>query len=170
MDLRQPRPQSRGAQTQPQTASRVASEPTASKTPSRRSIPKIWKIIAGAVWVLALVAAIVYYGFGFGSPVDRSKYQAVFLSNGQVYFGKLSGWGTSQPILTDVYYFQAGEAPRGGADGEDQQPAEGTQTLVKLGEEIHKPTDKLILNKDAVLFVENIEDDGQVVDAIKQNQ
>ena len=33
-----------------------------------------------------------------------TPYQAVLLSDHSMYFGKLSGYRTSSPVLTDVYY------------------------------------------------------------------
>ncbi len=135
----------------------------------KRKLSKSWQIIIITIAVLAVAGLAAYQVLGVGSAIDKSKYQAVFLSNGQVYFGKLSGWGGVQPVLTDVYYFQADSTPSTGQAEEGAQQTT-TQTLVKLGEEIHKPSDKLILNPDSVLFIENIEDDGQVVEAIKKNQ
>lgn len=39
-------------------------------------------------------------------PQLTTKYQAVFMDNGQVYFGQISGLGTAYPALTDVYYVE----------------------------------------------------------------
>ena len=33
-----------------------------------------------------------------------SSYQAVLLTNGSVYFGRLQGYGTTDPELTDAFY------------------------------------------------------------------
>src|SRR5690606_41888764 len=93
---------------------------------------------------------------------------ALPIYNGHLYFGKLHGWSGNSPELTDVYYFQPSQ--QSSNDSDETDSSAGSQKLIKLGEEIHKPTDKIILNKDAVLFIENLEDDGQVVDAIKKDQ
>jgi len=116
--------------------------------------------------VALLLLAVFVYGLFFrgNSDVDSDKYQAVFLNNGQAYFGKLEGYGSSTPKMSDVYYFQAGEAPQG---DKNEQAA---QTLVKLGDEIHKPDDTLLLNADAILFVENLSGEGSVVQAIEENK
>jgi hypothetical protein len=42
--------------------------------------------------------------------------------------------------------------------------------LVKLGSELHGPEDSMYVAKDKVLFWENIKDDSQVMQAIKQAQ
>jgi len=119
--------------------------------------------------VLLVIAGLVAYQMlGAGTSVDKSKYQAVFLDNGHLYFGKLHGWSGNSPELTDVYYFQPSQ--QSSNDSDETDSSAGSQKLIKLGEEIHKPTDKIILNKDAVLFIENLEDDGQVVEAIKKDK
>lgn len=124
------------------------------------------------VWVAAVVVllgALVAWYLLTPKHIDQDKYQAVFLTNGQVYFGKLHDYGSARPYVTDVYYIQANEGALS-ADPEAEADAENTQTLVKLGDEIHKPEDKMILNPDAILFVENIADDSGVAEAIKTNK
>lgn len=117
-------------------------------------------VLVGGLTLILAVAGYVVWQLVF-SQIMPGRYQAVFLSNGQVYFGKLHDYYGSRPYMTDVYYFQAKEQ----ADGKPS----GDQTLVKLGKEIHAPEDKLILNKDSILFVENLQDSGSVVDAIKKD-
>ncbi len=136
--------------------------------------------------------------FGAGAPSGKpSGYQAVFLSNGQVYFGKLDGFNTNTPTLRDVYYLKVGtladanqkttdvkvetkpgtkEATASAGKSPTPTPtltpaaAKTGLTLVKLGEEVHGPTDEMQLNKDQILLVENLRDDSQVVAAIKRYQ
>jgi len=135
-------------------------------SPKNGSGSLVLKLIIGVV-TLALVGGGSYFlvrAFGPGG-VDSSKYQAVFLSNGQVYFGKLKGLGGNAPVLEDVYYLVINQ-PLQGQEGE--KPVQPKYTLVKLGREIHGPEDKLILQKRHILFVENLKDDGKLVAAIKQ--
>lgn len=133
--------------------------------PRQRSFSKV-KIASIVLAIVLVIAALLVVDRVFLSAtgVDKDKYQAVFLTNGQAYFGKLHDYGTQKPYMSDVYYFQAGDTPQG---DEGQQ---ATQTLVKLGDEIHKPEDKLILNREAILFVENLSGEGSVVQAIEENQ
>ncbi len=124
------------------------------------------------------------------SPGKTSGYQAVFLSNGQVYFGRLSGFNSASPVLKDVYYLRVGtvlEPGQAGKSGEVSVESEKNQkgekakeatpsatrttlTLIKLGQEIHGPQDEISLNKDQILFVENLRVDSKVVEAIKRYQ
>ena len=123
-------------------------------------------IISG---VIVLIVALVVSGllYAFRSQIDPNKYQAVFLTNGQVYFGKLKDYYTDRPYITDVYYIQ-GQDGAGAENG--QSTASENQQLVKLGSELHAPENTMILNKSSILFVENLTEEGKVVQLIKQDQ
>lgn len=131
------------------------------------------------------------FGKSAEKAIKASGYQAVFLSNGQVYFGRLSGFNSASPVLKDVYYLRVGtvlEPGRAGksdevsVESEKNQKGEKTKeatpaatpratlTLIKLGQEIHGPQDEISLNKDQILFVENLRIDSKVVEAIKKYQ
>src|SRR3990167_2745377 len=120
------------------------------------------------VLVVALVFKISVSSSDNGTKeINKSAYQAVFLNNNQVYFGKISGVQKGSISLTDIYYIQL--------DGKQQDTAQAQAnanniTLVKLGCEIHGPQDKMVINNSQVLFWENLKDDGQVVKTIKANQ
>ncbi len=92
-------------------------------------------------------------------------YQAVFLDNGQVYFGKLSQSGKSYK-LSDIYYLQAGESLQQAAS--TSGGATPNIQLIKLGSELHGPTDAMYIERSNLLFWENLKDDSKVVEAIKK--
>lgn len=122
------------------------------------------------------------------APATASGYVAVFLSNKQVYFGRLKDAESTFPTLTDVFYLRVTQtlAPgtagsvqdvsvvKAGKDTKDKTatPAAAAQqlknqlTLIKLGAEIHGPTDSIRINRDQILFVETLKDDSKVVKAI----
>jgi len=125
--------------------------------------------LALAVIILAVAVffALRYVGALPGQgQVSTGGYQAVFLSNGQVYFGKISGTTATDVTIEDIYYLQV--------EGQIQPEREGQQqprlSLVKLGNELHGPQDKMVINRDHVLFWENLKDDGRVVSAIKDHK
>lgn len=101
-----------------------------------------------------------------------SGYQAVFLSNGQVYFGKLSGMTASYSTLKDIYYLQVTTPPSSDASALNQQQAQAQQqlSLVKLGKELHGPVDEMKINRDQILFYEDMKEDGSVMQAIRKYQ
>lgn len=95
--------------------------------------------------------------------VATDKYQAVFLENGQVYFGKIAALNSSFINLQNVFYLNS-------QDGNAEQKTETNNqfTLIKLGCELHGPYDRMIVNRDQVTFWENLKDDGQVVKTINE--
>jgi hypothetical protein len=102
------------------------------------------------------------------SGAEKDSYQAVFLNNGQVYFGKLQNSDNEYLKLSDVWYLRATETS--GTDSSKIQDSTNTSTnatIIKLGNEIHGPKDEMLIAKDQVLFYENLKDDGKVVKAIK---
>lgn len=116
---------------------------------------------AWAGWLLIPIAALI-----LGASVDPSalpftnaeKLSAVFLLDGQAYFGHVddppwSDWIT----LTDGYYFE---------------DARKTTTdlpvgLLKRGNELHQPADGMRIRRDKVLAVERVSLDSPVARAIE---
>lgn len=91
---------------------------------------------------------------GAAEVIDRNAYQAVFLTNGSTYFGKLEPQGDQWFVMTDVFYLSVS----------DQN---GTQ-LIKRGSEPQGPREPMIIPRDQILFIENLRDDGDIVTAIKK--
>lgn len=130
---------------------------------------KLFTWLGVALLVLALAGLLGWtYLRGATVPgVDSNKYQAVFLTNGQVYFGKLKGMGGGYYKLTNIFYLQAS-----GTEQKSDNPQETTQSensnvqLIKLGNEVHGPEDSMIVGKEQVLFFENLKADGKVSSTI----
>jgi len=154
------------------------SPPQASFQPMKSSKNKskfnFSKIMAGTLLigttflVLALIFGIVF-GVNGGknevNAIQTNKYQAVFLDSqdGQVYFGKLEVYNKNQYKLTDIYYVRVENPIQPEGADQVQQP---NISLAKLGNELHGPQDTMYINRDKVLYWENLKDDGQVVTAI----
>lgn len=99
------------------------------------------------------------------SYVDTGKYQAVFLNNGQVYFGNISNLTDKYIDLKNIYYLTQASG------GSNSSSSSNDYSLVKLGcQQIHDPTDEMIINRDQVTFWENLNSSGKVVSSIKQFQ
>jgi len=133
-------------------------------------------IIAGVLFFLDSSEKISLFGSDKKSetPIMISgDWQAVFLTNGQVYFGQLSNLNSAYPELTNIYYLQVQEVPiqpaEPAGDEAGVQPAQQTtqrMILVKFGTEIHKPQDKMFINKEHIMFYETLQPDSQVLKAI----
>lgn len=108
-----------------------------------------------------------------------SGYQAVFLDNGQVYFGRLSGLGGDTPVLREVYYLRLTQTLQDSASAKDVDskltvdaakkavPSQPELTMIKLGNELHGPMDEMKLNPNHIIFVEDLRKDGRVNRAIE---
>jgi hypothetical protein len=91
---------------------------------------------------------------GASELIDRNAYQAVFLTNGATYFGRLAPQGDDWFLLTDVYYLQTTD--------------KGEPQLVKRGNEAQGPREPMVVARDQVIFVENMRDDSDIVTLIKR--
>jgi len=117
----------------------------------------------GHLWLVLIVVVVLIWSWWSGSLRlwGGGEYQAVFLDNNQVYFGKISGTGSQFARLTEIYYLQVNQAIQ--PKGQGAQPA---VNLVKLGGELHGPADEMLINRDHILFYEDLKADSQVVKAI----
>lgn len=136
-----------------------------------REVPR--RRVRGTHNLVFVVAIILFLGsWFFGERIHiffaARGYQSVFMSNGQVYFGKLSVSGRYMK-LTDIYYLQAAEPLQSGATPA-LSASQAQIQLIKLGSELHGPDDAMYIERDQVLFWENLKDDSKVVAAINQNR
>jgi hypothetical protein len=116
-------------------------------------------LLSATVLFVALIFFLV-----FGPPINREakfvqtdKYQAVFVNvngtnGGQVYFGKITSLTPQYIRLANVFYIQ----------NQSTDQASSNYNLVKLGCELHGPTDEMVINRNEVFFWENLKSDGQV--------
>jgi hypothetical protein len=120
-----------------------------------------------ALWIVGCIACLlagVFVGHAITYVVMHrtsnfpTPYQAVLLSNGSVYYGKLSGYGTGHPILTDVYYILSKTDP---------ETKQVTNVLVKRGKELHGP-DRMYLNAMQIVFVEPVGSGSKVAQLISE--
>ncbi len=135
-------------------------------------------ILWTAVILVIAVVLLIVFNFLFSSSTsfsrllnwsDPDKYQAVFLSNGQVYFGKVTDINLQTLVLEDIYYLRMSQALQASSLGEETgQVSADNFSLIKLGNEIHGPENKMNINLDHVLFIENLSNDSKVVEAIRE--
>lgn len=124
---------------------------------------KILVVAVAAILVLAL-AQLVTPALARLVPSGRLGWQAVFLANGQVYFGKITGENDRAVTLGDVFYLKL---PKPVLSQEDLQGAEDV-SLIKLGNELHGPEDKMEIMRAQILFIEKLKNEGKVVKSIEQ--
>lgn len=95
--------------------------------------------------------------------LSSDKYQAVFVSNGQTYYGKLHAFESNYPYLTEVYYLALQPQQEFNTT---PTPAPQNFTVYSLIQDLHGPEDKIVFNKQSILFVEELRDDSSVLQAI----
>ena len=129
------------------------------------------KLVTGIITVVLLLVlgvggwiAYALYNAPESQGIDKSGYQAVFLTNGQVYFGKLQNTRGEYLTLTNIYYLQVQQT----VQPAEANPAtdQGETQLVKLGNELHGPQDSMKISDKQVLFWENLKADSKVAQAI----
>jgi hypothetical protein len=120
-------------------------------------------LFAGTILVVALVL-LFSVGSNNANPgkyVNNKDLQAVFLNNGQVYFGNIKTINSKYIDLTNIYYLRTDSTSTTAAAS-----SANNISLVKLGCELHGPTDEMLINVQQLTFWENLKGDGQVAKAI----
>lgn len=122
-------------------------------------------VVGGGYWLLQRAGALPG-GTIKDSGSNISDYSAVFLTNGQVYFGKIGLISNEEVDITDIYYLQVNQQSGLQPTNENSNSASPDISLVKLGNELHGPNDKMRINRTQVLFTESLKSDSKVVKAI----
>lgn len=154
-------------------------KPASQPTPQRATTPppkppkskKSLTFAAICIGVVSILVVIVIGVMGLNKLAAEGaiksgsdQYQAVFLSNNMVYFGKLSNINGDFVKMTDIYYLQVQQQQ---GDQKTQQQQQSQLSLAKLGNELHGPEDAMFINRKEIMFWENLKTDGKVVQAIK---
>jgi hypothetical protein len=116
------------------------------------------KLIIAAVIVAVAILANAWIVTHPRAVSFDSTYQAVLLSNNNVYFGRLEGYGTDNPVLTEVYYVQTVL---------DAQTKQQNNILTKRGKEWHQP-DRMYINPKQIIIVEPVGPTSRVSELIKE--
>jgi hypothetical protein len=114
----------------------------------------VFAVLVGVGYWLALNGGVTLVS----TVKMTTPYQAVLLSNGSAYFGRLEGFGSAWPILKEVFYVQSVQDP---------QTKAVSNILVKRGKEWHSP-DRMILNANMIVLVEPVNPNSRVAQLISQ--
>ena len=115
-----------------------------------------WWHLTFLLFLLPMPALLA--GCGDGDLKFPTEYQAVFLDNGQVFFGKVEQAGSSYLTLRDVYYVRRQV---------DQDKKEARNLLIKRGNEAHAP-DLMRINTRHVVFMEPVGPDSPLAKLIRE--
>lgn len=157
---------------QPKPKRTVEVEPV--PTSQRRSFGGLvkWLIVALLIIVLGVGGWFVWSSSqgSLASTIDEDKYQAVFLSNSQVYFGKLSVVNGDYMRLNNVFYLERQMT----ASANEEESTNDTETptgdnnfqLLKYSDVLYGSEDEMIIAKSDIIRYENLRNDGVVAKAI----
>lgn len=116
------------------------------------------KILFFICFLVGVLCAILL--FHFWDSRQQKEFSAVFLDNDQVYFGKIVYNSSTRLELTNVYYLRASVLKEAGDNAE--------LALLKRGDELHAPKDRMVLNWDHILYYEPLKNDGVIMKAISK--
>lgn len=110
------------------------------------------RLLVALVVLLAVFAYVRWWDFVL--PSFGARYQAVFLTNGQTYFGHyLDRLGPYVKVENTFYIATQPTAEEG------QTPE---SRIIRRGSELHQPLPYVLIPKSAILFVEDLRADSQV--------
>jgi len=169
MEFRQPAPSQRPASTP--VASPVASVTGNGGGSSLAKFLTVVLILAAVTFIGVYLSRVVG-SLTSDTAVKAKQFQAVFLTNGQVYFGKVTQVDSSYVKLTKIYYLQVTSAASGSQTVQPKASDTANQqvSLAKLGGELHGPEDTMFISRQQILFWENLKGDGKVAKAIADYQ
>lgn len=125
--------------------------------------------IGGAITLALLVVGFALWQMILNpaQAIMTDRYQAVFLDDGKVFFGKLQNTHGVYLTLEDVYYTQNQSATPGESS---QNTAANRVNIVKVGEEVYGPENSMAIRADQVSFWQNLTTDSQIAKAIESQQ
>lgn len=159
----------------PSANSPVGIAPTKAKRAGRSGFSpfgsKSMRFVSSVLFVSSIVlisAVLLYVAFGPSKKtadanlVKTNQMQAVFLNGGQVYFGQITDLNNDYTRLANIYYLRVEQKVQPGSEEKASDIS-----LAKLGCELHGPEDAMVINRDQIIFWENLKDDGQVAKAVE---
>ena len=145
----------------PKETGEVKKEP---KIKAKLPFKKIVRLILIVLFLVILAVGIRYVIGNLpsgGTDLTRkadpsaSSYYAIFLSDGQIYFGEIIENNENEMAISNAYRMQ---------------PSGQTYSLLKLTDEAYGPTNKIFVNRSHVLFYEQLRKDSRVVELINQQK
>jgi hypothetical protein len=108
--------------------------------------------------LLAIIALLAVYVFVFNKNINfelKRPYYAVYLQTGDLYFGHLCKF-FSKYTLTNVYLLQRDQS--------------GNFSLQKFEQSAYQPEDKMILNKDNIVWFSKIKNESPLIPVLEGKQ
>ena len=120
-----------------------------------------FKVIASFVVILILLFSAQGCSKSNQKIKIDTEYKAVFLDNGQVFFGRLEDAGPSYLLLRDIFYVQSQVVQQ------EKDKKEVKSILIKRGNEWHGP-DLMYVTKQHIVVIEPVSPNSRVAQLIKE--
>jgi hypothetical protein len=126
-------------------------------------IASVVLLFSATILVVALVGYLMLSGpKNESNYVDSDRLQAVFLNGGQVYFGKIKNLNSDYLRMEDIFYLRVNQVVQPNQSNNSSQQQQNDISLVKLGCELHRPENEMLINREQVIFWENLKiEDGE---------
>lgn len=95
----------------------------------------------------------------FAGAIDSDRYQAVILSNDKVYFGRIENVSDTFFKLDEAYFLR---------EVRENETAEPQRSLLPINNELHAPENTMLIRKDEVVLVENLDEESPVLEEIRR--
>ena len=130
-------------------------------TPKKRTFAKfrVPLLAVALVLIVAFVTILIMKAVP-AQQIDAGKYQVVYMTNGQAYFGKLQNTGGDFLVMKSPYIAQSV------ASGDDESSDSTQTTLLKVTDQVYGPEDSIAIKSSQVAFWQNLRDDSKVTKAI----
>ena len=134
-----------------------------SQRPKANKQGKAWMIITLLILIIVLAGALWFVKQPNSNFVKDTNLKAVALDNGQVYYAQVVQEDSLNIYLDDVYYIQTEQRVIPAQDEDSEDQVVNVPVLVKRGDELHKPTGLLQINRDRVVGIETIGQDSEIL-------
>jgi len=118
-----------------------------------------WRVLAVCCGVVLTFVGLSGCREDDAGPPLTTTYQAIVMTNGQLFFGKLQQAGSRFPVLTDVHIIQTQTNP---------ETKQVSNVLVKRGKEAHAP-DRMVLNAQQILIIEPVTPGSQIEKLLQES-
>lgn len=123
--------------------------------------------------ILIFVLLLIFFGiFSWQNGIIRNtvqllkykdSYQAIFLTNGQAYFGNITEITNEYIILEEPYSIKLQQKQ---TDGEGET-AQSEVKLLSIEDEFYKPVGYMLIKKSQINFIEELQDSSQIIEIIE---
>lgn len=93
----------------------------------------------------------------------RGSYQAVFLTSGQAYFGNITEISDEYIIIKKPFSIKVQQKQT----DEDAQVSQSEIKLLSIEDEFYQPEGYMLIEKNAILFIEELKDSSQIIEIIE---